>query len=263
VSKRRVALITGASRGIGRGIALELAKQGFDIAGNATRLSSSGPKTGLLEVQKKVEQSRVEFLPVPGDISNLKFHEELIQEVWNKFKRIDVLVNNAGIAPEKRTDIMDSSPESFDRVLSVNLRSAYFLTQKVARMMVRHKKKSIRYKPCVIFISSVSADFSSPSRAEYCISKAALSQAAQVYADRLAEYGINVYELRPGIIDTDMTKPVKKKYDRLIADSLVPQKRWGTPQDVGRAVAALAQGFFDYSTGAVIEISGGMNIKRL
>ncbi|MBD3414138.1 MAG: 3-ketoacyl-ACP reductase [Candidatus Aminicenantes bacterium] len=263
MSEQRVALVTGASRGIGRGIAIELAKKGFSIAGNASSLKSSGRKPGLSEVKQKVEQSRAEFLPVPGDISDLECHEKLIQKVLNRFGKIHVLVNNAGVAPQKRKDILDTTPESFDRLLSVNLRSAFFLTQRVARFMIRQKQQSSEYTACIIFISSVSAEFSSPSRAEYCISKAGLSQAARIFADRLAEYGINVYELRPGIIDTDMTRPVQKKYDRLIKEGLVPQKRWGTPQDVGKAVAALAQGYLDYSTGAVIEVSGGMSIRRL
>jgi len=263
LSEKKVALITGASRGIGRGIALELAKLGYDIAGNATRLSSPGKKTGLLEVKQKAEDFRVDFLPVPGEISDLRIHEEIVQKVLQRFKTVDVLVNNAGVAPEKREDILQTSPESFDRVWSVNTRGAFFLTQKVARIMMERKLKIPDYRPYIVFISSVSAEFSSPSRAEYCLSKAALSQAARVYADRLAEYGINVYEIRPGIIDTDMTKPVKEKYDRMIEQGVVPQKRWGTPQDVGKAVAALVQGSFDYSTGAVIEVSGGMNIKRM
>ena len=263
MNKRKVALITGASRGIGRGIALELAKCGYDIAGNATCLSSSDKKTGLLEVKQKVKEFQVDFFPVQGDISELGFHHKLIDDVVCQFSTIDVLVNNAGVAPEKREDVLDTSPESFDKVLSVNMRSAFFLTQKIARLMIKQKQKSRDYKPYIVFISSISAEFSSPSRAEYCMSKAALSQAATIFAHRLAEYGINVYEVRPGIIETDMTKEVKKKYDRMIEEGVVPQKRWGLPQDVGKAVAALVGGNFDYSTGAVLEVSGGMNIKRL
>ncbi|HZX10629.1 MAG TPA: 3-ketoacyl-ACP reductase [Acidobacteriota bacterium] len=263
MGQRKVALITGASRGIGRGIALELAKIGYDIAGNATRLHSSNRKTGLLEVKKEVKEFQVDFFPVQGEISDLNIHEKLIHKVLNRFEAIDVLVNNAGVAPEKREDILLTTPKSFDRLWSINTRGAFFLTQKIARIMIEQKKKDPDYKPYIVFISSVSAEFSSPSRAEYCISKAALSQTARIYADRLAEYKIIVYEIRPGIIMTDMTKPVKKKYDRMIEQGVVPQKRWGTPEDVGKAVAALVQGNFDYSTGAVIEVSGGMNIRRL
>jgi len=261
VDKRKVALITGASRGIGRGIALEMAKNGFNIAGNATRLSSPDKKSGLLEVKKKGEELKAEFLAVKGDISDLSFHEKLIDDVMQRFGVIDVLVNNSGVAPLERKDILETTPESFDRVLSINIRGAFFLTQKVARLMIELKQKHPDYKPCIVFISSVSAVLSSPSRAEYCVSKAALSQAAHIYAHRLADYGINVYEIRPGIIATDMTKPVQKKYDRLISEGFVPQKRWGTTEDVGKAVAALARGEFSYSTGAVIEVSGGMNIR--
>jgi len=261
VDKRKVILITGASRGIGRGIALEMAKKGFNIAGNATRLSSPDKKSGLLEVKKRAEELEAEFLPVQGDISDLDFHEKLIDEVMQKFGVIDVLVNNAGVAPLERKDMLETTPESFDRVLSINIRGAFFLTQKAARLMIELKQKSPDYRPCIVFISSVSAVLSSLSRAEYCISKAALSQAAHIYAHRLAGHGINVYEIRPGIIETDMTKSVKKKYDRLISEGFVPQKRWGTPEDVGKAVAALARGEFAYSTGAVIEVSGGMNIR--
>ncbi len=262
MDKRKIALITGASRGIGRGIALELAKNGLNIAGNATRLSSPDKKSGLLEVKKRAEELKAEFLPVQGDISDLRFHEKLIDDVMQRFGVIDVFVNNAGVGPVERKDILEATPESFDRVMSINIRGAFFLTQKVARLMIKHKQENPDYKPCIVFISSVSAVLSSPNRAEYCISKAALSQAAHIYAHRLADHGINVYEIRPGIIDTDMTKPVKKKYDRLISEGFVPQKKWGTPEDVGKAVAALARGEFAYSTGAVIEVSGGMNIRK-
>ncbi|MFW6123973.1 MAG: 3-ketoacyl-ACP reductase [Acidobacteriota bacterium] len=263
MGQRKTALITGASRGIGRGIALELAKNGYDIAGNATQFHSSDKKTGLLEVKQRVEELQVDFLPVQGEISDLNTHENLIHKVLNRYQTIDVLVNNAGISPKKREDILYTNPESFDRLWSVNTRGAFFLTQRVARIMIEQRQRDPDYKPYIVFISSISAEFSSPNRAEYCISKAALSQAARVYAHRLAEYGINVYEIRPGIIMTDMTKPVKKKYDRMIEDGLVPQNRWGTPQDAGKAVTALVRGDFDYSTGAVIEVSGGMDIKRL
>jgi NAD(P)-dependent dehydrogenase (short-subunit alcohol dehydrogenase family) len=187
----------------------------------------------------------------------------MLRAALDAFGRVDVLVNNAGTAPSKRLDILEVTPESYDRVLAVNTRGTFFLTQHFAQHMVERTKQDPQAKPVIIFISSISADTSSPSRAEYCISKAAISHAARIFADRLAEFGINVYEVRPGIIETDMTAPVKEKYDRLIADGLAPQKRWGTPADVGKAVASLARGDFGYSTGAIIEISGGMNIKRL
>ncbi len=174
-----------------------------------------------------------------------------------------MLVNNAGVAPEKRLDILETTPESYDRLLSINTRGAFFLTQKIANQMIHQVREQESGNPCIIFISSISASVSSSSRAEYCISKAALSMAAKVFADRLAEFGINVYEVRPGIIRTEMTDPVKEKYDRLIAEGLIPQKRWGFPEDVAKAVAALACGDFAYSTGLVVDVSGGMNIQRL
>jgi NAD(P)-dependent dehydrogenase (short-subunit alcohol dehydrogenase family) len=219
-------------------------------------------REGLFEVKERVEAEGVNFLPVKGDISLDKDRKYIINAAIKKFGKIDVLVNNAGVAPLKRLDILKTTAESYDRVLSINARGPFFLTQLVARKMIDHIGES-EIKPCIIFISSISAYVSSPSRAEYCISKAALSQTARLYADRLAEYGINVYEIQPGIIQTDMTEPVTKKYDKLIADGLVPQKRWGYPEDIGKAVVALANGSFEYSTGLVLEISGGMNISRL
>jgi NAD(P)-dependent dehydrogenase (short-subunit alcohol dehydrogenase family) len=158
---------------------------------------------------------------------------------------------------------LETSPESYDRVLSINTRGAFFLTQKIAKHMIHQVGEDPTDKPCIIFISSISAYVSSPSRPEYCISKAALSMTAKIFADRLAEYGINVYEVRPGIIQTDMTAPVKEKYDKLIAEGLIPQMRWGNPSDVARAVVSLALGDFAYSTGLVVEVSGGMNIQHL
>jgi NAD(P)-dependent dehydrogenase (short-subunit alcohol dehydrogenase family) len=260
---KKVVLVTGAGRGIGRGIALSCAEDGFDIAGIDILYDPANLDSGLFEVQRKAEGFNVSFLPVQGDIAELNDHERILNEVLDRYGRVDVLVNNAGIAPEKRMDVLATTPESFDRVMSVNARGTFFLSQRVAVQMIDHIKEGSLQKPCIIFISSFSAEVSSPSRAEYCISKAALSQAARIFADRLVEYAINVYELRPGIIRTEMTVPVRDKYDKLIADGLVPQKRWGFPEDVGKAVVALARGYFDYSTGLVLELSGGMNIRHL
>ena len=217
----------------------------------------------MSELEDCLADSGAGFLPLQADISDLDTQNRLISDSLKRFGRIDVLVNNAGVAPLERLDVLDTTPESYDRLMSVNARGAFFLTQKVARQMVRQKEEGSGIKMCIIFISSISAEVSSPSRAEYCISKAALSMSAKVFADRLAQHGINVYELRPGIIRTEMTAPVREKYDRLISEGLVPQKRWGFPEDVGRAVAALVQGYFSYSTGAVIELSGGMDIRHL
>jgi 3-oxoacyl-[acyl-carrier protein] reductase len=259
----KVALVTGAARGIGRAISLDLAKNGFDIAGIDLLAGSGTPSGGLLEVQQKVEEMGRKFLPVRSDVAELDDHKLILKETLNMFGRIDVMVNNAGVAPEKRRDILQTTPESYDRVLSINSRGAFFLTQKIAGQMIKQAERDAEMKLCIIFISSISAYVSSPSRAEYCISKAAMSMAARIFSDRLAEYGINVYEVRPGIIQTEMTTSAKAKYDNLIADGLIPQKRWGQPEDVARAVVSLAQGDFAYSTGLVLEVSGGMNIRHL
>ncbi len=261
---KSTALVTGAGLGIGRAIALELAKAGYDIAGVDIEYDpQNSHHRGLREVQQRVEEFGASFLPIQGDISSLEDHKKILELAYSKFERIDVLVNNAGVAPEKRLDILDTTPESYDRILSVNSRGAFFLTQRAARYMIDQVQKDPLYRPCIVFISSISADVSSPSRAEYCISKAALSQMSRIFADRLSEFNINVYEVRPGIIQTRMTEAVKDKYDRKIDEGLIPQKRWGQPEDVARAVVSLAKGSFSYSTGMVVEVSGGMNIRRL
>lgn len=263
VKENSVAVVTGAGQGIGRGISLELARNGFAIVGVDIVFEPENKQEGIFEVKERVEKLGSDFLPIQADVSSLKDHEIILKQALDRFGKIDVLVNNAGVAPEKRVDILETTPESYDRLLSINARGPFFLTQKIASQMVKQVEKNPGPRPCIIFISSISASVSSPSRAEYCVSKAALSQAARVFADRLSEYNINVYEVRPGIIQTDMTAPVREKYDKLIAQGLVPQKRWGFPEDVGKAVASLAKGDFGYSTGLVIEVSGGMNIQRL
>lgn len=263
MKQTKVALITGASRGIGRGIALELAKVGYDIAGVGRNYNPDDKQKGLFEVKTRVEELGRKFLPIQADIANLEEHDKLLQRCLREFGKIDLLVNNAGVAPEKRLDILETTPESYDRVISINARGPFFLTQRIANLMIEQVRQKTTESPKIIFISSISANTSSPNRGEYCVSKAALSMTATLFADRLAEFGINVFELRPGIILTDMTSAVKEKYDKLIAGGLIPQNRWGTPEDVGKAVAALAQGYFDYSTGVNIEISGGMNIRHL
>ncbi len=248
MKKKSTALVTGAANGIGRSIAVELAHAGYHVA--------------AVDIEP-IKDLSGDFFPIQADISSLEDHKKIVDLTLSKFDRIDVLVNNAGIAPDKRLDILDTTPESYDRVLSVNSRGAFFLTQRLSRIMIDRIQKEGDYGPCIIFISSISADVSSPSRAEYCISKAALSQMSRIFADRLSEFNINVYEVRPGIIQTRMTSAVKDKYDRKIADGLIPQKRWGLPEDVARAVVSLAKGAFSYSTGMVVEVSGGMNIRRL
>jgi 3-oxoacyl-[acyl-carrier protein] reductase len=263
IEKRPVAFLTGASRGIGRGVAIELARSGYDIAGSTRLFDSQNTESGIFEVKQRVEEAGAECLPVRGDVSILDEHESMIKTIIDRFGQIDLLVNNAGVAPEQRLDMLETTPASYDRVLSINSRGPFFLTQRVARHMVDQVQSARGSKPKIVFITSVSVYMSSPSRAEYCLSKAALSMAAAIFADRLSEYGINVYEVRPGIIKTEMTAAVQDKYDRLIDIGLIPQGRWGLPEDVGKAVVALVSGGFEYSTGTVIEVSGGMNIRRL
>jgi len=260
--KKPVAFITGASRGIGRGIAIELARQGYDLAGNSRSFDPQDTARGLLEVKQRVEELGAAFLPLQGDVSSLQDHERMLALILETYGRIDLLVNNAGVALEKRLDILETTTASYDRVLDINLRGPFFLTQRIARQMIAQVKEKPERKPGIVFITSISACTSSPSRAEYCVSKAGLSMTAAVFADRLSEHGINVYEVRPGIIKTGMTAAVEAKYDKLIAEGLIPQGRWGLPEDVGKAVAALVNGSFPYSTGAVIEVSGGMNLRR-
>jgi NAD(P)-dependent dehydrogenase (short-subunit alcohol dehydrogenase family) len=258
-----VAFITGASRGIGRGIVLELAKQGYDLAGNSRSFDAQNSGSGIFEVKQRAEELGANFLPLQGDVSSLEDQERMLKQILENYGRIDLLVNNAGVAPEKRLDVLEATTASFDRVLSINLRGPFFLTQSVARQMVAQVQGQAQTKPCIVFVTSISAYMSSPSRAEYCVSKAGLSMAAAIFADRLSAYGINVYEVRPGIIKTDMTSAVEEKYDKLIAEGLIPQQRWGLPEDIGKAVAALVCGSFSYSTGTVLEVSGGMNLRRL
>ena len=261
MDKTPCAFVTGAARGIGRAIAIELARAGFDIVGNDLIYDRNDTTTGLAETQQRVEVLGGGFEPAPGDIADLTMHEGLLQAALSRFGRVDVLVNNAGVGPLERLDYLETTAESFDRVIGVNLRGTFFLTQCFARHMATQSQRAA--PSSIIFITSISADTSSPSRAEYCVSKAGLSHLATLCADRLVEFGINVFEVRPGVIATDMTAPVKDKYDARIADGLIPQGRWGLPEDVARAVVSLARGDFAYSTGGVFEVSGGLNIKQL
>jgi NAD(P)-dependent dehydrogenase (short-subunit alcohol dehydrogenase family) len=260
---KATALVTGASRGIGRGIALTLAAHGYDIVANATSADPTNLQKGLYEVKARVEELGQKCLPVAADVSNLADHARLIQAALDEFGSIDLLVNNAGVAPSQRRDALETTPESFDRLMTINLRGPFFLTQAIARQMIRQIEAGTRYQPMIVFITSISADTASPNRAEYCVSKAGLSMVAQTFAVHLATHGINVYEIRPGIVATDMTADVKEKYDKLIAEGILLQRRWGTPEDIGKAVAALAEGYLAYATGAVIEVGGGFGVRRL
>ena len=255
---KKVALVTGGSRGIGFGIASHLAKNGFDLAINGVRDESS-----VLDVLKTLRDFGVNVLYCQGDVSSAADRRNMVGKVKEHFGRLDVLVNNAGIAPKERRDILETSEESFDQVLSTNLKGNYFLTQQVANWMIEQKKTDQTFAGCIINVSSISATVASVNRGEYCISKAGISMATQLFAVRLGEFGISVFEVRPGIISTDMTSKVKDKYDQLIENGLTVQNRWGYPDDVGRAVAALASGSFPFSTGQVIMVDGGLTIPRL
>ncbi len=262
-----VALITGASRGIGRGIALELAKLGWDLVINYVSNAAGAAETvrACAELARSSGKSlRAETCQ--ADISVSADRQRLIEFARRTFGRVDLLVNNAGVAPNVRADILEASEESFDRLITTNVKGPYFLTQAVARWMIELQKSnppSGSLRPKIITVSSMSAYTASTNRGDYCISKAALSMLTPLYASRLAEYGIHVYEIRPGIIATDMTGPVKAKYDKLIAEGLTPIARWGTPADIGKAVAAIAQDLLPFSTGEVINVDGGFHLRRL
>ncbi len=262
MDNRPVAVVTGASRGIGRAIALDLAGTGFDIAGIDLALKTTPERAGLDGLAVELADLGAAFLPIEADISLLEGHGKIVTDIEEAFGRIDTLVNNAGIAPLERRDVLETTPESFDEVLSVNLRGTFFLTQAIAGRMIETAEAGDGFSS-IIFITSISAEVSSVNRVEYCVSKAGLSMVSTVFADRLAEHGIRVYEVRPGIIETDMTALVKEKYDRLIDGGAVPLGRWGHPDDIARVVTSLACADLGYSTGTVIDASGGMNIRSL
>jgi 3-oxoacyl-[acyl-carrier protein] reductase len=256
-----VALVTGASRGIGRAVAVELVRIGFDVAVNYVKNQPAAEETRTLATAARAG-ANVEI--VAGDIGERDDRARLLAFVRERFGRLDVLVNNAGVAPSERADILDATEESFDSIIRVNLKGPYFLTQAAARWMIEQRTTlGESYRPAVVNVSSVSAFAASVNRGDYCLSKAGVAMATQLFAARLADHGIGVYEVRPGIIATDMTAAVKAKYDALFAEGITPIKRWGTPEDVARAVGAIAQGSFPYSTGEVFNVDGGFHIRRL
>jgi NAD(P)-dependent dehydrogenase (short-subunit alcohol dehydrogenase family) len=263
VRARRVALVTGGSRGIGRAVALGLAADGHDVAAVGRGPHATSAAGGLESLGPLIEAKGGRFLAIEADVADLAAHGEIVTRTVQALGSVDIFISNAGVAPDPRRDLLEMAPESFDRVMAVNLRGAVFLAQKVARQMLAQVVASRDARPVIVFITSVSAERSSVNRAEYCVAKAGLSMAARVFADRLAPHGVRVFEVRPGIIRTEMTAPATEKYDRLIAGGLVPQGRWGEPEDVARAVAALARGDFDYSVGTIIDVSGGLSIPRL
>ena len=255
---KRVAFITGGSRGIGFGIASQLAEAGFDIAINGVR-----PAEAVNEVIADLKKYGVDVIYCQGDVASAEARTRMIAEIKSHYGALHVLINNAGIAPRERKDILEATEESFVHVVTTNLQGPYFLTQSVANWMVEQTNQSPDFTGCIVNVSSISATVASVNRGEYCIAKAGLSMATQLFATRLGEYNIPVYEVRPGIIKTDMTAGVTEKYDNLIAGGLTVQKRWGEALDVGKAVTALALGYFPYSTGQVLMVDGGLTLSRL
>jgi NAD(P)-dependent dehydrogenase (short-subunit alcohol dehydrogenase family) len=251
---QRIALITGGTRGIGLGIARALARDGWSLA-----LSGLRPRDEVAGVLEELARAGASVDYWPADVGSAVDRTRLLQSVITKFGTIDVLVNNAGRAPRVRADVLDATEESFVELMGTNLQGPYFLTQAVARLLIEKKSPA----SAIVFITSVSAEMASINRGDYCVSKAGLSMAVKLFALRLAEHGIPVYEVRPGIISTDMTARVRDVYDRRIAGGLIPEPRWGEPEDVGRTVAALLRGDIRYATGTTITVDGGLSIPRL
>jgi 3-oxoacyl-[acyl-carrier protein] reductase len=261
VSKRPVALVTGAGRGIGRGIAIELARAGYDIV-----INYAGNAAAAEECLALVREAGGEGRTVRGDVAVAADRERLLAETIAMGGQIDLLVNNAGVAPKVRADILEAGAESFDYLIDVNLKGPYFLTQLAARQMIDQVAagvSSIFGAPRIVTITSISAYTASTNRGDYCVAKAGLAMMTKLFAARLAEHGIFVFEVRPGVIATDMTAGVQEKYDRLIAEGAWPIRRWGYPEDIGRAVAAISRGDLPFATGEVINIDGGFHLRTL
>jgi len=254
----KVAIITGSGRGIGRGIAMQLASAGWTIV-----INDFGNPVPPKETLSLVQAAGSTGMIVMANITLPEERERIVEETLKTYGRIDLLVNNAGIGPRVRMDMLETSEESMLEVLNVNLIALFFLTQLVSITMIKLIKEGMIENPKIVNISSMSAYTSSTSRAEYCISKAGVSMCTLLFADRLADEGINVYEIRPGIIKTPMTEIVTEKYDKLIAEGVTPIKRWGQPEDIAKAIEAIAEGYFPFSTGQAIEVDGGFHIRRL
>ncbi|MEO0330208.1 MAG: 3-ketoacyl-ACP reductase [Bacteroidota bacterium] len=253
-----VAFITGGSRGIGFGIAEALAKGGFDVAINGMR-----PEEAVTDALDQLKQHGVDAIYCQGNIADTKARQRMLQQIRDHYGRLNVLVNNAGVAPKERKDLLDASEESYEYVMKTNLQGPYFLTQQAANWMIDQRQADENFSAYIINISSIPATVASVNRGEYCISKAGMSMMTLLFATRLGEYGIPVYDVRPGVTKTDMTSGVTDKYDKLIEEGLCVQPRWGYPDDVAKAVVALAQGYFPYSTGQTIMVDGGLTIPRL
>ncbi|HXC01663.1 MAG TPA: 3-ketoacyl-ACP reductase [Opitutaceae bacterium] len=252
-------LVTGASRGIGRGIAVELARAGCRVA-----INYAGNAEAAAESLRLVQAAGGDGFTVQGDVAVAADRARLVAETVAKFGRIDLLVNNAGVAPTGRPDLLEAGEESFDRLYAINLKGPYFMTQLVAKQMLKQERDAEGFRGRIVSISSISAYTASINRGDYCVVKAGLAMMTKLFADRLAQDGINVYEIRPGVIATDMTGAVKEKYDKLILEQgITPIRRWGQPEDVGRAVRAIAEDRFPFSTGAVFDVDGGFHLHRL
>ncbi|WP_247234154.1 3-ketoacyl-ACP reductase [Telluribacter sp. SYSU D00476] len=255
---KKTALVTGGSRGIGLGIAKALAREGYNLAINGVR-----PEEAAQETLDELRGMGVEVVYCQGNIAVAEDRAQIIETAYAAFGQLNVLVNNAGIAPRQRLDLLETTPESYREVMQTNLEGPFFFTQAIARRMAEARQADNTFQATIVFVTSISATVASVNRGEYCISKAGLAMTSSLFAVRMAEYGIPVYEVRPGIIATDMTSKVQDKYNQLFENGLALQPRWGTPEDIGKAVAALTRGDFPYSTGQVIGVDGGMLIDRL
>ena len=255
---KRTALITGGSRGIGLGIAKELAGEGIDLAINGIRSEDQ-----VLDVLDNLRSTGVQVIYCQGDVSKGSNRELILEKVSKEFGQLNYLVNNAGVAPKERKDILVASEESFEYVLRTNLQGPYFMSQSVANWLISQKNENSDFDGSIININSISATVASVNRGEYCVSKAGMGMMTSLFATRLGEFNIPVYEIRPGIIETDMTSGTRDKYDRLFREGLTIQQRWGKPSDVGRIVVALVNGLMPYSSGAVIMADGGLTTQRL
>jgi NAD(P)-dependent dehydrogenase (short-subunit alcohol dehydrogenase family) len=253
----RTALVTGGTRGIGLGIARRLLGDGYRVV--VSGLRPPADVAGVLD--ELAALGEVDY--VPADLADPAARDQLVAASLSSLDHIDVLVNNAGITSPGRKDILEVEEGDFDTVMAVNLKGPFLLTQAVARHMIERREADASRRGCIVNVSSISAELASTNRAEYCISKAGISMATRLWATRLAEFGIDVYEVRPGVIATDMTANVTGKYDALIADGLTLDRRWGTPDDVAAAVSALAGGAIPYATGQVLTIDGGLMVPRL
>ena len=258
---RPISIVTGAGRGIGRGIALELAR-----LNHAVVINYAGNAAAADECLALVKAAGGDGITVQADVAISEDRARLVQTTLQAYGRIDLLVNNAGVAPNVRADLLEASEESFDRLININLKGPYFLTQLVARQMIEQVQRNETTAfglPRIVTITSISAYTASVNRGDYCVAKAGLAMMTALFAARLAEHGINVYEVRPGVIETDMTAGVKEKYDGLIAQGAWPLRRWGQPEDIGRAVAAIARNDFPFSTGEVFNVDGGFHLRTL